>query len=287
MSSFIITPWEAAELLEAVLNKYFTKNGDKSKLRDISIDSPNFVNSISKYACKLTGEIGAELRAMKGIVVKMGNNSPYSKLSYTIGQNLFKGIITYLNDDQLGVLLEYTGKEKEEYHFRGDFKPEVIFRKKFRKTNWLLYTWDYTIDEAGNTIGGIRCSVLKLTDMFRAVLDIYRNREEGIIDGELKQGVFISYKGFFRMIKKEYLKIHFFPTNGNFDVEDTEDDLSFLFKVGESNATLALGQYRSIDCGNILSGTAIIVKQADNTDTKSLKPSFFVGFDNKNIESIH
>ena len=24
MSSFIITPWEAAELLEAVLNKYFT-----------------------------------------------------------------------------------------------------------------------------------------------------------------------------------------------------------------------------------------------------------------------
>lgn len=282
--TFVLTVWESMELLEDVLIQHFTEEKEsKSPYAEAAtkilaeLESPRNYEYLVKHSSdEVSGDIAPKLKAKYARISKKDAKSDkvvnFAKLVYTIGQFIKKGLDTYLNEKQLEVLHSYLDRpiDRTKFRPRQGFTPKYHIREKFKETIWIIYTWDYSYEEDGTKKAGIRQSILKFNSLFRVKLDTYRNREEK----------FKSYAGDY-IIMDDYIKIRFAP----YIVSDTrEDDLSFLFYVGKGNfeesgygtdisIDLAIGQYRSLDCGSLQSGTAVM-RLLTPEESDHVKPSF-------------
>lgn len=281
-NTYFLTPWESIELLELILKKHFYEVEDTETLNYLETKDQYGETDI-ELLCRLSNSVISKEIAEKIKYISATKNikSIPGKLIYEIGLSVTKGLTYYIDKPLLNELLKYSGKGAiEDYSYRSDMipDPENAFRAKFKKSTWILYTWDFKEGENSEIVGGIRCSTIKFTDRFRVTLNAFRNREDYLLD----------YKGTYRMLKQNYLKIKFHTSKVISDSNrHAMGEISFIFYVEELKPNLALGQYRSIDRGNIVSGTAIIERKGDLdfAISESISPNFHLGFDNENIDS--
>lgn len=281
--TYILSVWEAVELLHEILKKHLPEKGRKEVVQTLN-KSQDYIELSSYFKLSISGELAKEFRKYQrqrvgadekkqAPVVEKAGEGDYAKLFYNISLNVKKGVPSYLSYEQLNVLLAYLGKESDidKYDERSPFDPDFTFRKKFKESTWVLYTWDYNFDTEGNKVPGIRSSILSFTNLFRTNLNAFRVRED----------THIQYNGMFHMVKDEYLKIRFNSSNSNLR---NEEDLSFIFYIGSNNdVSLAVGNYRSIDCGSLLSGSAIIQRVAND---ENFQANFISNFSESTIDPL-
>lgn len=282
MRTYIITTWEALELLEEVLKKHFSEEMENPNIysKDIAtaiytklISSDNYNEIRKRSSIKVSKEIAHKIVNTGG--EEKSNKMQFSKLIYDTFQNIRKHLDSHLSERQLLGLLNYLNKSEEssKYLHNRLFDPKYIFRNGLKGSKWIVYTWDYGLDEDMVKVSGLRRSTMKFINLFRVELETFRNREQKV---ELYKGDYIFVGNY------KYIKLRFLTS---FEHNDREDDIIFLFRVGATSkdTTLLVGQYYSLESSSVESGR-VIMEKITNTEALETSAAFTTNPSEWNID---